>query len=96
MTTEVTNSTLYNFRLRYTHRAFTLVELLIVIGIVAFLIALLLPSLSRAQEQARQLQCLPNLRQLGIAIVMYTNENASLFPPNSTQQLQLRPARRSR
>jgi prepilin-type processing-associated H-X9-DG protein len=60
--------------------AFSLVELLVVIGIIAILISLLLPSLSRAREQSRRVQCLSNLRQLGIAIVMYTNENQGKLP----------------
>lgn len=59
---------------------FTLVELLVVIGIIAVLIAILLPVLSRARESANRTACLSNLRQIGNAFFMYTNENKGWFP----------------
>jgi prepilin-type N-terminal cleavage/methylation domain-containing protein len=66
-------------RLRRRGNGFTLVELLVVIGIIALLVSILLPSLSRTREQARSAQCLSNLRQLSMAIVNYTNDNQYLM-----------------
>ncbi len=62
-------------------RGFTLIELLVVISVIALLIALLLPALSKARDAAQKLQSLSNLRQIGTATYGYLQDHDSRFPP---------------
>lgn len=65
---------------RRLSRAFTLVELLVVIGVIALLIAILLPALQKAKRQAKLIQCASNLRQYGTLLQLYATEHNRVVP----------------
>ncbi len=68
-----------------TVAGFTLVELLVVIGIIAVMLSILLPVLGKSRARARELHCAANLRQLGACLVIYANQNRGWLPAEPTE-----------
>ncbi len=82
----------YSNKSRASHiRGFTLVELLVVVGIIALLIAMLMPALSRAREMSKRTVCASNLHQLGIGLIMYANENRQQLPLQTRDGINILP-----
>jgi len=63
-----------------SNAAFTLIELLVVIAIIAIVAAMLLPALGRTKDSARSIQCLNQMRQIGLAARLYADDNSDVFP----------------
>jgi len=68
-------------KIRTTQKAFTLIEILVTVTIIAILAAMVLPAINRAKEKAREVSCMNNLKQLGIILLLYAEDNDDWLPP---------------